>query len=75
MCMAARHWVPKSKNSAEALYGTKVLVLPGPMPFLAEEVKNMARQGAMQEVIEGDKGERKVVEYGFQMQGFSVPTS
>ncbi len=31
MCMAARHWVPKSKNSVEALYGTKVLVLPGPM--------------------------------------------
>jgi hypothetical protein len=35
----------------------------------------MARQGAMQEVIEGDKGERKVVEYGFQMQGFSAPAS
>jgi hypothetical protein len=31
MCMAARHWVPKSKNLVEALYGTKVLVLPGPM--------------------------------------------
>jgi hypothetical protein len=35
----------------------------------------MARQLAMQEVIEGDKGERKVVEYGFQMQGFGAPAS
>jgi hypothetical protein len=35
----------------------------------------MARQVAMQEVIEGDKEERKVVENGFQMQGFSAPAS